>query len=71
MSALASRVSATTPPHEIPYWLRVSEVAVWLGLSESAVREAIQRGDIPAHRVGKSGSILRILRDDILRLIEQ
>ncbi len=63
MSRLECRVKASTPPHELPFMLRVDEVAVWLGLSEESVREAIKRGDLPAR---KMGSILRVKRADLV-----
>ena len=63
MSKLASRVSAATGPEELPYMMRVDEVAVWLGITSGAVRKAIVRGDIP---VVRKGSIMRIPRDGIV-----
>lgn len=42
--------------------MRTDEVAVWLGMSEESVREAIKRGDIPAR---KMGSILRVKKNDL------
>ena len=58
------RITACTPPHELPYLLRVCEVAVWLGLTEESVRAAIKRGDIPARRSG--GMEWQIKRNDLV-----
>ena len=44
-----------------PY-LTVSEVAVWLGLTEKAVRRLVDREAIPVRRVGRS---LRFVRAEV------
>ena len=63
-----SRVEATTRWQEWPFYLRVDEVGVLLGISPSAVRAAIQRGDIPAKR---SGSLVLVKRDDLVQALER
>lgn len=63
MSRQESRVTAATPPHELPYMMRIDEVAVWMGITSAAVRAAVRRGDIPAV---KRGAILRVRRDDLV-----
>lgn len=46
--------------------LRVPEVAIYLGVSKTTVKNAIHRGEIPAVRIGRT---LRVDRQDLDRLI--
>jgi excisionase family DNA binding protein len=46
--------------------LRVREVAVYLGVSETFVKNAIMRGEIPAVRIGRT---LRVDKQDLDRII--
>jgi excisionase family DNA binding protein len=46
---------------------RVPQVARLLGLSEHAVRRMIQRGQLPAHRLGRR---LFILQEDLAHVLQ-
>ena len=47
--------TAPAPPADTPRMLlRVSEVAVRLSLGETMIREMINRGELPAVRIGKA-----------------
>ena len=46
-------------------WLTISEVADWLNVSEPTIRNWIQDGVFPIHRVNPRGKIL-ILESDII-----
>ncbi|MBE3576916.1 MAG: helix-turn-helix domain-containing protein [Limnochordales bacterium] len=46
--------------------LRIREVAIYLGVSESFVKNAILRGEIPAVRIGRT---LRVDKQDLDKII--
>ncbi len=43
--------------------LNIGEVAVYLNMSEEAVRELVQKGDLPAYKIG--GALLRFKKEQI------
>jgi excisionase family DNA binding protein len=45
--------------------LSVRQVAEWLGVSEKQVRRLIDRGAIPAVRLGDKGSAIRVDPDEL------
>ena len=49
-------------------FLKVKEVAKWLRISESSVRNYIRRGFFPSIKIGKT---LRIRREDVVRWLEE
>ncbi|MDN6489317.1 MAG: helix-turn-helix domain-containing protein [Yaniella sp.] len=54
---------------ETQQWFSVAEVSRHVGVNESTVRRAIQRGDLPARRVGLR--LLRIRREDLMAWLGQ
>jgi excisionase family DNA binding protein len=50
-------------------YLKVAEAAEYLRMSRDGVREAIRRGDLPAHRLGEKGH-LRILASDLAEALQ-
>lgn len=51
-------------------WLTADDVAEYLGLpSRQAVYQAVRRGEVPAHRLGRRR--LRFRRDELDRTLEQ
>jgi len=47
--------------------LNLSEVSEYLGLSEADLRELVDRGEIPAYRLG--GTILRFRKDQVDQVV--
>jgi excisionase family DNA binding protein len=62
---MASSVDSTTPFHELPQLLTVSETATLLRLSPNGVHNLIKAGRLRAFRLSKR---LRIARQDLLAL---
>jgi excisionase family DNA binding protein len=47
--------------------MKVKTAAAETDLDEKTIRHAINRGELPAHRVGDKGTGIRILRDDLVQ----
>jgi excisionase family DNA binding protein len=64
IAAIAAEVAEQRPQSEPPEWLTVKTAAVYLGLTEAAVRKLIDRLGIPKNQHVKGGRVL-IRRHDL------
>jgi excisionase family DNA binding protein len=54
--------------NDLSPWLTVEQAAAYLSLSRKALYQAVRRGQLPVHRLGKR---LRFRRDEIDRALSR
>jgi excisionase family DNA binding protein len=61
-------ITRTTPIDHLPEFLSVAEAATWLGIGKTLCYELVQRGELPARKLGR---LVRVQRHGLVALAKE
>jgi len=60
-----SAITRATPADQLPEFLFVAEAAAWLGIGKTLAYDLVQRGKLPAVKLGR---LVRVRREGLVNL---
>lgn len=61
-------ITRQTPFNELPEYLRVDEVAAWLGCGRGLAYRLVEDGTLPSVRLGR---LVRVRRDGLIKVAKR